>query len=346
MTLTNKFWCLLTFLLCGLFSAMAGAYDARAIDQQAVSTDMVNFVSGNVPTGSPYWIGRNAEWGGMYSPRWQLGAGRAARVNTSANQLSTARRAWLAVKAGADAIQSNGAVPFTLPSSYNYTPTEADIAQAGAFYLGEACTTYRTVSLYPWYVVAQVATSTESSAVYSDLSNGLTWLKTKKDILLQADASAPNRLLFDALAFYSCSRLSGATADYQSFVAQALALYADGVFMEGGGADTHYQAVAINQVVDLLLMGYPNPSLETAVLNAALWYLPRIDAAGVIHSAGNTRTCWAGEEFIGNPKKMSPIEVHRALTYVGKMAGRADLLDAAGRVARWINSGPTETCIQ
>lgn len=336
------------FTLFLLLSFGASAFSLREVDTQVVAANPANavaYVSGSVPSGSPYLLGRNLGWGAMYAPRWQLGAGRALRINMAADQFDSVRKAWLAEKAGSDSIQDNGYVPFVLPSQYNYTATEAEISQAAAFYLSEACSSYKALNQYPFYEVGYVTSSSERNAVKTDLVNAIGWLTTKQSVLQQADASAPNRLLFDALAFYSCGQLANLSTNYPVFVEAALSLFSNGVFVEGGGADTHYQAVAINQGIDLVLSGYSNSALETALVQAARWYLPRIDAAGVIHSAGNTRTCWAGEEVLGVPKKMSPLEVWRALMYVGSMANDAELTAAAGRVANWINTQPADTCV-
>ena len=64
-----------------------------------------------LPSDSSGLVGRNREWGGMYSPRFQLGAGTTLRYTLSMNNTEDAKRAFRAIQVGAEAIEADGTVP-------------------------------------------------------------------------------------------------------------------------------------------------------------------------------------------------------------------------------------------
>jgi hypothetical protein len=157
-----------------------------------------------------------------------------------------------------------------------------------------------------------------------------------QDRLQRADAQAPNRLLFDSLAY----GLSGVLADDadlkrvgRRFVDLAMTQYrpSDGVFLEKGGADSSYQAVAAwNLQIWLLYM--PDAKLEAVVNRAVAWERGRVQADGQIEVAGNTRTGLGQEQWMGHSKGVNLSEVTLCLLYHYARTGSPESLAAARRI--------------
>ena len=166
--------------------------------------------------------------------------------------------------------------------------------------------------------------------------------------LQRADADTPNRLLFDALAFgLSGVLLDGANPEFKAdaelkaelkqlgrrFVDLAMAKYrdSDGVFLERGGHDSSYQAVAALKL-QIWTLYFPDKKLETAADRAVRWELGRIGADGQIGVAGNTRTGLGQERWIGHEKDVNQSEVTLCLLYDYARTGNEDSLAAARRI--------------
>jgi hypothetical protein len=328
----------------------------KAADKQiytAYPQDYSAFASPGLPPDSTYLLNRNYLWQGLYSPRWQLFSGKALRVKLAAAKSADAKRAFMALKVGSDAIAADGSIPFKLPSSITGNDIKEDVvAQAGSFYLGEACLAMEALSQYSSTFVSTVASKNQISVVKGALNRGYIWLKTQDNILRAADIDSPNRLFFDALAFSACGHLFGDNSALnlvESYIAYAAELaHIEGYFIEKGGWDTHYQSVAINQGNDLLLSGYNGAQkilLSDILYQGAKWLAARVDSAGIVHSEGNTRTCWSGETILNSEKMVDPREIWRALQYTGVMRKDASLQKAASRVADWIRTNPETYCV-
>lgn len=267
-------------------------------------------------------IGRNAEWGDLYAPRFQMGSGYAVRVALHAGKETALFGAFRALQAGVEGISDDGEVladvPPELKPSPDAQPSAADRASGAAFFLSDACTAILALRAAPQTNVDEaVITQVEERLLLA-----LDWLEGYAEVLAQADRAAPNRLLFNALAFQACGALSNDPARYhalaQAFVGQALdQLDDDGYFMEGGGWDTNYQAVALRVGNDLVLVGFGDPDglLSDGLNRAAAWLADRIDRAGRVNSAGNQRTCWGQETFLGAEKSLSLVDVFLGLSY-------------------------------
>ena len=150
------------------------------------------------------------------------------------------------------------------------------------------------------------------------------------------DADAPNRLLFDALAF----GLSGVLADDaelkrtgRRFVDLALSRFrpADGVFLEKGGADSSYQAVATLNL-QVWSLYFPDKDVETAIDQAVRWELGRIAGDGRVDVTGNTRTGLGQERWMGREKGVNLSEITLCLLYYYARTGDRPSLEAARRI--------------
>lgn len=291
-------------------------------------------------------IGRNRQYGRMVSPRLQLGAGAAVRTGLHIDG-NLAARGFRAIEAGTLAIAANGAVHSDTPpdAPAGTILSRSDLASGAAFFMADVCPAMLALKDDP--NADAVASSARRDAVTSALGRGLVWLMAHADDLVRVDRAAPNRLLYDALAYSSCGALTGNAAAQKlsaRFVALALSQTGDdGVFVEKGGADTSYQAVSVRLAADLLMTGYVGEDanhLARAWYAGAIWLGNRILDDGRIDSRGNTRTCAGGEAFLGTPKKVSPTGVYGALIYAGELAPNAALKRAAARLSDWAQANP------
>jgi ABC-type transport system involved in cytochrome c biogenesis permease subunit len=164
------------------------------------------------------------------------------------------------------------------------------------------------------------------------------WLMQSKyqAYLLREDAQTPNRLLFDALAF----GLSGVLTDDaelkqtgRRFVDAAVALFrsSDGVFLEKGGPDSSYQAVAALKL-QVWLIYFPDPKLAAIADQAVGWELGRVQPDGQVEVTGNTRTGLGQEQWMGRTKGVNLSEVTLCLLYHFARTGAHASLDAARRI--------------
>ena len=136
----------------------------------------------------------------------------------------------------------------------------------------------------------------------------LTYLLNHREYLEAADQLAPNRLLFNGLAFYTLGKILNhdqAVKVASSFINAAVQqVHQEGYFIESGGFDSSYNGVATALGLRLLLMGYDKDNLDTVSRKAILWQKSRISETGEILTTGNSRVkpSGGGESFLGRTK--------------------------------------------
>lgn len=308
--------------------------------------------SGVPPEGTPL-IGRNRTWGDLYSPRFQVGAGFAVRIAAAAREGAALERAFSAVSVAVRDQNEDGSLPSSVPDSVGMgqQPGPADVASAVAFYLQDACPALLALAAVDPrgdFVALEARSDLEAR-----LAAALGWLETQTDRLRQVDAQAPNRLLHNAVAFQSCAVLTQTSAGLglaEAFVALALAFQnGDGVLEEAGGTDTSYQAVSLEQMIELLQAGYTDPdgALASALQAGLRWLEGRVTGDGRIDSTDNTRTCGGCEVFLPGdpPKQVSVSAVFRALAY-GSASQRRIEAAAADRFIAWLRTRPATSCFE
>lgn len=258
-----------------------------------------------------------------------------------------AQNGFRGIEAATAAIGDDGEVVSVKPpdAPANAILSAGDKASGAAFFLADACT--GLLALRAADNAPQIASGERREAAELALGKAGRWLATQADFLQQVDKSAPNRLLYDALAFQSCGQLAGdekVKAVAARFVELALAQTRDdGVFVEKMGSDTNYQAVSVRLSLDILLTGYSGgdrEALSQAWQKGAHWLGGRIMADGRIDSTGNTRTCGGGESFLGTRKGISPPDIYATLAYAGELIPDADMLAAAERLSAWAKARP------
>jgi hypothetical protein len=294
-------------------------------------------------------LNENRMWGGLYSPRFQMDSGTALRMGVVLENADMARAGFFAIDAASSAIGPDGEVVSRLPVDRfpGAKVSRADQASGAAFFLADACSGMLAAGSH----LPDDITEEDWQRVVSALGRATAWLDTQHSLLERVDANAPNRLFFDALAFQACGQLTGQpTSRASRFVALALAkARADGVFEEGGGSDTTYQAVSVRVSLAVLLAGYEGADTEAlwqANIAGAHWLAERVRADGSVDSSQNTRTCAGGETFMGREKKLSLKTVFQALAYSGALAEDDQLIESATRVSAWASSNPrSDSCL-
>ncbi len=276
-------------------------------------------------------VGRNRQWGVLASVRFQYGAGRALRYGVSIGDGAVASAALSAIDAGFSTVQDSGSFVVTLPEQYRHlTPSIADQASAAAFFLSDAC---------PALIV-----SGQADLRRERIGRAISWLDDHTASLLEQDEAAPNRLLLNGLAFYSCGLLTESEAlkaKADVFIEKALSFVRDdGVILEAGGTDTSYQAVSLSAAGDLLGLGYdgqPSSELARFAEIGTAWLSGQIEQNGRLNSSANTRTC-ADEQFMGKYKQADLWEVFRALAYMRVLNDLPrDTLELYGK---WLRTKP------
>jgi hypothetical protein len=308
--------------------------------------EMEALAGAGIPDDETGLLGRNRTWGAMYAPRFQMGAGGALRTALVAGRPREAALAFSAIRAGLTEVADDGYLPQRLPEAEfpGVVLSPADIASGGAFFLGDAC--LGLLALEARGDADDIMDAVSRQQVRERAVRAARWLLTQADLLVAADAEAPNRLLFDALAFQACGvlgTLPELVTRGETFARAAVArLDPAGFFVEGGGHDTSYQGVAVLLGVQYGLAGSPDTdgARGAALHRGARWLADRIDEAGRLDSSGNTRTCEGGESFLGEPKLVALPTVFAALAYVGVSAGDETLIAAAGRLAGWVRAHP------
>jgi hypothetical protein len=159
-----------------------------------------------------------------------------------------------------------------------------------------------------------------------------------RDRLTRDDAEAPNRLLFDALAYGLSGVLTGDDDLKQlgrRFVDLAMVQFhpSDGVFLENHGHDSSYQAVAALNL-QVWLIYFPDKKLADAADQAVRWELGRVRADGQIDVAGNSRTGLGQEQWMGHEKGVNLSEITLCLLYDYARTGNRQSLDAARRIVQ------------
>ena len=164
------------------------------------------------------------------------------------------------------------------------------------------------------------------------------WLAQPRyqEYLASEDVDAPNRLLFDALAYGLSGSLTGDDELEQigrHFVDLAMARYraCDGVFLENGGPDSSYQAVAVLKL-QVWAVHFPDNNLSAAIDRAVAWEVGRVEADGRVDTTGNTRTGLGQELWMGHAKDVNLSEVTLCLLYHYTRTGNEQSLAAARRI--------------
>lgn len=330
---------LLSFLLIAALpvtQALAGVPAPWLSRQPADLVDML--ADRHVPAADGA-LGRNKA--GYFHARFQLGVHHLATRATLAGDPVAAARSLQAIAYALAQQQPDGLFEVVVPAklSAGKPPGAADLASGSAFFLASAGTA--VVLLGEGDAAADPAWLTpalraQRQALRPGLRRVLDALMQDRDLLARADARAPNRLLFDALAYRSLGLALDdpealATAD--GFVRAALALqHRDGYFIEGGGFDSSYNGVACAIGYRVLGLDPGNRALAQALHRAMTWQRTRIDGDGTVLTEGNARVKPGGETFLGQAKQVDVPHTVEALSLAAAYTGDPAWAELARRV--------------
>lgn len=331
------------FILLMLLSALpAAALPAPWLLAQ--DTDLAGMLAARHVPDADGALGRNRR--GYFNARFQTGVHSLAMAARLDRDAALAGKSLLAIEYAFDRQQADGGFALVVPASLRaHKPaTDADLASGTAFFLASAGSAVilldddesgEASGGVPHWPGAELQSRRE--ALRPALARSLAYLMSHRDRLHAADARAPNRLLFNALAFRSLGLVlddEAALVAADGFTRAALALrHADGYFIEGGGHDTSYNAVASAVGYRLLALDPGNAALAEALDAAMQWQRRHILASGEISTQGNTRVRPGGESFLGAPKGVDAAHVVEALVLAAAHSGDDAWNELARRVA-------------
>lgn len=283
-------------------------------------------------------IGYHKEVGKWHQAGMQRGGARHFLGGVLAGDIERMERGWMSIEATFARQKENGDF-LVVPRDFDRGPRTFDIrVETNYFYL-QACMQALLVlrdSPYAPRFHHRV------EALKPKIARAADFIMSGKEGIVAKVGHTANRVFIAAKALGLAGVYLG-NADYiaesKRLSAIALTLVDDeGVFLEGGGRDSSYNAVSVlfGQIVELYL---PDPAFEAGMRRAVDWQLTRITGDGDVLAAGNTRTGPQGELTqggTGGPKKINRREVAVALIYHGLMYDRPEATAAGMRVVEWM----------
>lgn len=276
-----------------------------------MSTDVVQKLA------SPHTIDANGAMSNnkaaYFHVRFQMGVSPLADYAIKISSKEALEMVALSIEYSFNHQLNSGDFELVIPSNMqNITLSEGDKISGVSFYLSSLGITLLAISESSW-AVEQSTIINRLNNLHDKFTSALTFLKTQKELLKQFDNDAPNRLFYDALAFYSLGKYlndNEAKLIGLDFMNVAISKkHAEGYFIEKGGWDSSYQGVGLTVGYKLLTILDSN-ELQRVKLFEALscgtnWQISRITGAGEISTQGNTRVYNGGESFLGTPKTVS-----------------------------------------
>lgn len=257
-------------------------------------------------------MGRNKD--GYFHVRFQMGISGQADLATYSENVQALEYAIKSIEYSFQHQTANGDFQYIIPSDLSgQSPNDADLASGVSFFLSSLGLALNNFDQSTWYNSASMLTyKSRIETLRPDIENASLWLLTKKNVLEIADENAPNRLLFNALAYYSLGKWLEndelkTTGIY--FANKAISKqHPNGYFIEGDGWDSSYQGVGINVGFNLYSLLPDSEPLKTTLWDclscATNWQKSRILVSGEISTQGNTRVYPGGEGFLGEEKRV------------------------------------------
>jgi hypothetical protein len=286
-------------------------------------------------------LGRNRE--GYFHVRFQLDIGFLAAYAVKFNSDQALEGFVRAAVYSFDRQKPAGDFELVIPADLQSlgTPSAGDLASGTSFFLSALGSSLVLLQQSPWYQARPADNLTaQLQALAPQVQGALAYLKTQQTLLKQFDADAPNRLLFDAVAFYSLGLYlndAEAKAIGTDFIQAALRQQAPaGYLTEGGGHDSSYNGVALRLGLVLLGMVPTTESiyaeLQQTLSCCAQWQASRVAPSGEISLEGNTRVYPGGEKFLGVEKQIAWIETLMSFYFTAALSSNAAYTELAQRV--------------
>lgn len=220
-------------------------------------------------------------------------------------------------------------------------PAEGDLSSGIAFFTATLGHSLMQLEQSTWFQNRTPDLLSERLALLRPkIEKGLLYLLSQKEILKIYDQNAPNRLLFDALAYYSLGTYLNneeAKSVGIDFIELALAKQDElGYLIEGDGFDSSYNGVSLR--LGIILLGIVDPTdaiytkLQQAIICCASWQASRILPTGEINTEGNTRVYPGGEDFLGEEKQVAWIDTLLSFYFMSYLTGQSTYLNLAERI--------------
>jgi hypothetical protein len=235
---------------------------------------------------------------------------------------------------------ANGDFQIVVPAN-SPNPTNIDIASTNAFFLSSLGVSLLALQESPFYNnPVNVSYKNRIELLRTKITTSLNWLINNQTLLQNYDANTPNRLFFDAIAFYSLGKwLNNVTGTTIGLNFAQLAMQKKspkGYFLEDGGWDSSYQGVSLINGFKLLSVLDTNESIRKSLWDciscATNWQVSRILNTGEISTKGNTRVYPGGEQFLGSEKKVAWKSTVLALFIMKYLSGKSEYETMANKV--------------
>jgi hypothetical protein len=291
-------------------------------------------------------LGRNLD--GYFHVRFQMDIGFLASYAVY-NQSDDALAKFIsAAEYSFNKQKPSGDFELVIPNNLQYlgTPSEGDLTSGVAFFTSAVGSSLVLLNQSSWFSNRPNDALTQRLAsLKTKFQLTVNYLKAQKEVLKMYDKDAPNRLFFDALAFYSMGIYlndSQAKAIGIEFIELALAQQdAAGFFIEGGGFDSSYNGVSLR--LGMVLLGILQPQndlygrLKKAISCSVQWQASRILESGEISLQGNARVYPGGESFLGSEKQMAWIDTLLSFYFTYALSSSENYIGLAKKVETFYN---------
>lgn len=271
--------------------------------------------SGNTPNSSGA-LGRNKT--AYFHVRFQMGLNTMADYAVYSQQTTALEYAINSIEYSFQNQLSNGNFRLVIPTGTSGpAPTIVDSASGVAFFLSSLGSALNTFQQSSWYNSPSISLyKNRVEILRPKIQLAVNWLVAQKTVLELGDQNAPNRLFFNALAYYSLGKwLNDISVKNIGLQFAQLAISKKnvaGYFLEDNGWDSSYQGVNLNigfNLYSLLDDTEPIKSILWDCLSCATdWQKSRVLNNGEISTKNNTRVYPGGELFLGQEKQVDWID--------------------------------------
>ena len=285
-------------------------------------------------------IGRNKK--SYFHVRFQRGMHHVSDYGLITRRVDILERFFQAVEYSLSFQQPTGNYHLSVPDELKNDLSPGPTAKASgvAFYASSLALGVYSLETNSWFSQSSECELLRKrlSAIKPKLADLTDYLLRHRSHLLSADSFAPNRLLFNAIAFAALGRIQHDEAAVKvsiEFIRLVVSqIHEDGYFIEGGGFDSSYNGVAAALAFRLLLMGYTDDDLADISINAIRWQQQRVLRSGEISTVGNSRVTSTdgGESFLGRKKDVDAGHTVEAFTLAAHYLNDSTYIDLAQQI--------------
>lgn len=233
-------------------------------------------------------IGRNKK--SYFHVRFQRGMHHVADYGIVSKRVDVIERFVLAAEYAMQHQLASGDFSVEIPSELQSMgkPSDTDRVSGVAFFTASLGLGILALDTNTWFMTSPSSKGLRDrlSTLKPKLKSTLSFLKQNQSLLEAADRHAPNRLLFDAIAFISLGQILNDSVSKEIGVvftnAAIRQIHENGYFIEGGGFDSSYNGVATALALRLALLDQEGINLKAIGGKAIAWQKGRVLATGEI----------------------------------------------------------------